>query len=92
VRAAGNFLLKDKGAKKPYGSESHRLRSRGELRAPGQVLHHVGSVFIIIIIIIRKIIAIVMIINMLMPVKQNSFTRLSILLVLTDRGILALSY
>jgi hypothetical protein len=91
VRAAGNFLLKDKGAKKPYGSESHRLRSRGEL-SPGQVLHHVGSVFIIIIIIIRKIIAIVMIINMLMPVKQNSFTRLSILLVLTDRGILALSY
>jgi hypothetical protein len=28
---------------------------------------------------------------MLMPVKQNSFTHLSVLLVLTDRGILASS-
>jgi hypothetical protein len=29
------------------------------------------------------------IINMLMPIQQNSFTHLRVLLVLTDRGILA---
>jgi hypothetical protein len=32
-----------------------------------------------------------MIINMLMSVKQNSFTHIRVLLVLTDRGILAQS-
>jgi hypothetical protein len=33
--------------------------------------------------------AIITIIYMLVPLKQNSFTRLRVLLVLTDRGILA---
>jgi hypothetical protein len=32
-------------------------------------------------------IMIMIMINMLMPVKQNGFTRLRVLLVLTDRGI-----
>ena len=39
----------------------------------------------------KIIILIIIISNMLMPVKQNSFTHLRVLLVLTDRGILAQS-
>jgi hypothetical protein len=40
---------------------------------------------------IVTIIMTVIIINMLMPVQQNNFTHLRVLLVLTDRGILAQS-
>jgi hypothetical protein len=38
-----------------------------------------------------QVMIMIIIINMLMPVQQNSFTHLKVLLVLTDRGILALS-
>jgi hypothetical protein len=42
-----------------------------------------------VVIIIIIITIIIMIINILMPVQQNSFTYIRVLLVLTDRGISA---